>query len=49
VLLDVARGRTTRDRQWALQQLAQVALAGREIEGVQVQRAAETPTGAGGQ
>ena len=35
-LLDVARGRTPRDREWALQQLAQVALAGREIEGVQV-------------
>jgi hypothetical protein len=33
-LLDVARGRTTRDREWALQQLAQVALSGREVEGV---------------
>ncbi|MDQ3814566.1 MAG: hypothetical protein M3347_11520, partial [Armatimonadota bacterium] len=42
-LLDVARGRTTRDREWALQQLAQVALSGREIEGVHVQRAADAP------
>lgn len=33
-LLDVARGRTKRDKEWALQQLAQVALSGREVEGV---------------
>lgn len=33
-LLDVARGRTLRDKEWALQQLAQVALNGREVEGV---------------
>jgi hypothetical protein len=33
-LLDVARGRTKRDREWALQQLAQAALSGREVEGV---------------
>ncbi len=35
-LLDVARGRTKRDKEWALQQLAQVALPGREIEGLVV-------------
>ena len=35
-LLDVARGRTLRDREWALQQLAQGALSGREIEGVTI-------------
>jgi hypothetical protein len=33
-LLEVARGRTTRDREWALQQLAQLTLSGRQIEGV---------------
>ncbi|HEX8236671.1 MAG TPA: hypothetical protein VF600_12005 [Abditibacteriaceae bacterium] len=33
-LLEVARGRTARDREWALQQLAQLALGGRKIEGV---------------
>lgn len=35
-LLEVARGRTKRDKEWALQQLAQAALAGQEIDGVQV-------------
>jgi len=55
-LLDVARGRTTRDREWALQQLAQAALTGCEIEGVQVRRATdalpsatEASPGTGGQ
>ncbi len=48
VLLEVARGRTTRDREWALQQLAQVALSGRDIEGVRVQVVTETIPGAGG-
>jgi hypothetical protein len=33
-LLEVARGRTARDREWALQQLAQLAQSGREIQGV---------------
>lgn len=37
-LLDVARSRTARDRDWALQQLARAALAGVEIEGVEVRR-----------
>ncbi len=35
-LLDVARGRTSRDREWALQQLAQVALSGKQIDGVTI-------------
>jgi hypothetical protein len=33
-LLEVARGRTPRDREWALQQLARLALAGHQIDGV---------------
>jgi hypothetical protein len=48
-LLEVARGRTRRDRDWALQQLAQVALSGRDVEGVQVRQVAETRPDAGGQ
>lgn len=35
-LLETARGSTTRDREWALQQLAALALAGHEIEDVNV-------------
>ncbi|MBV9868174.1 MAG: hypothetical protein JO316_22700 [Abitibacteriaceae bacterium] len=37
-LLDMARSRTPRDREWALQQLAQAALTGQEIEGVAVRQ-----------
>jgi len=35
-LLDMARGSLARDREWALQQLAQRALAGEEISGIVV-------------
>jgi hypothetical protein len=43
-LLEMARGRTARDREWALQQLAQLSLGGRTIEGV-----ATNATDGGGQ
>lgn len=33
-LLELARGNTVRDREWALQQLAKRALSGQEIEGI---------------
>jgi hypothetical protein len=36
LLLEMARGRTPRDAEWALEQLARLALAGREIEGLTV-------------
>jgi hypothetical protein len=36
-LLEMARGRTARDREWALQQLAQMALSGQEIDGLKVE------------
>ncbi|HEX8551796.1 MAG TPA: hypothetical protein VF681_09600 [Abditibacteriaceae bacterium] len=35
-LLELARGRNTRDREWALQQLAKQALAGQQIDGVEL-------------
>jgi hypothetical protein len=37
VLLDIARGRTPRDADWAMQALAQRALAGEVIEGLSVE------------
>lgn len=36
VLLEMARGRVARDREWALGQIARLQLAGVEVEGVQV-------------
>lgn len=36
LLLELARGRSSRDAEWALGQLARLALAGVEIEGVEV-------------
>jgi hypothetical protein len=35
-LLELARGRTSRDREWALQQLAMQSLAGQAIDGVEL-------------
>jgi hypothetical protein len=35
-LLELARGRTKRDADWALRQLAQRALSGEKIEGVEI-------------
>lgn len=39
-LLELARGRNRRDREWALEQLARLALAGHEIEGLTLDGAA---------
>ncbi len=36
LLLELARGRSSRDAEWALGQLARLAVAGVEIEGVEV-------------
>jgi hypothetical protein len=37
VLLELARGTNRRDREWALQQLARLALAGETIEGIKLE------------
>ena len=36
VLLEMARGRVARDREWALEQIARLAAAGVEVPGVEV-------------
>ena len=43
-LLEAARSRTPRDREWALQQLARLAMAGEKIEGVAVKALTPGPS-----